>query len=89
MCHRIHHEYRLELVLSVQGEENLFSNPCKHTHTFNNTCINIFISIYLFYQIAFAEHQKKMALLDGIGERCTGIKKIEWTASLKGELFAH
>lgn len=38
---------------------------------------------FYLYKIAFAEHQKKMASLDGIGERCTGIKKIEWTASLK------
>ncbi|XP_075878858.1 chloride channel CLIC-like protein 1 isoform X2 [Nelusetta ayraudi] len=38
---------------------------------------------FYLYKIAFAEQQKKMASLDGIGEQCTGIKKIEWTASLK------
>lgn len=43
--------------------------------------------IPFFSQTAFAEHHKNMAKLDGISEKCTGVKKIEWSDSLKGEPF--
>lgn len=41
--------------------------------------------LYL-YKIAFAEHQSNMAKMDGFNEKCSGIKKIDWSDSLK-ELF--
>uniref|UniRef100_G3P5W2 Chloride channel CLIC-like protein 1 n=1 Tax=Gasterosteus aculeatus aculeatus TaxID=481459 RepID=G3P5W2_GASAC len=48
---------------------------------------SFFISIiwnwlYL-YKIAFAEHQSNMAKMDGVYEKCTGVKKIDWSDSLK------
>lgn len=44
---------------------------------------------YFFCQTAFADHQKHMAKLNGISEKCTGVKKIDWSDSLKGELPLH
>ncbi|XP_068599656.1 chloride channel CLIC-like protein 1 [Brachionichthys hirsutus] len=41
--------------------------------------------VYL-YKIAFADHQKHMVKLDGVSEKCTGRKKIDWIDSLK-EVF--
>lgn len=83
VCCELPHEYSLELVLPVQSEHNLCSNPFfKQTHTFQDIDIDT-----SFFQIAFAEHQKKMATLHGISEKCTGIKKIEWTDSLRGEFL--
>lgn len=43
--------------------------------------------LYCFYQIAFAEHQKNMAKLEGISEKCTGLKNYDWFDNLKGERF--
>ncbi|KAF7665918.1 hypothetical protein LDENG_00126960 [Lucifuga dentata] len=49
--------------------------------------ICFFISIvwnwlYL-YKIAFAEHQNNMVKMDSVNEKCTGVKKIDWSDSLK------
>ncbi|XP_034737820.1 chloride channel CLIC-like protein 1 [Etheostoma cragini] len=41
--------------------------------------------LYL-YKIAFAEHQRNLAKMDDTYEKCTGVKKIDWSDSLK-ELF--
>ncbi|XP_073332483.1 chloride channel CLIC-like protein 1 [Pagrus major] len=38
--------------------------------------------VYL-YKTAFADHQNKMAKMDGIGEKCSGLKQYDWTDSLK------
>ncbi|XP_051232353.1 chloride channel CLIC-like protein 1 isoform X2 [Dicentrarchus labrax] len=49
--------------------------------------VSFFVSIiwnwFYLYKIAFAEHQSKMAKMDGINEKCTGMKKIDWSDSLK------
>lgn len=84
VCCQLPHEHRLELGLPVQSEQNLCSRLCKHTRIHSITLISI-----SFFQVAFAEHQKKMAALHGISEKCTGVKKMEWTDSLRGELFSH
>ncbi|XP_039983976.1 chloride channel CLIC-like protein 1 isoform X2 [Xiphias gladius] len=46
-----------------------------------------FISIvwnwFYLYKIAFAEHQNNMVKLDSVNEKCTGVKKIDWSDSLK------
>lgn len=39
----------------------------------------------LFSQIAFAEHQNNMAKMYGADEKCSGMKKIDWSDSLRGE----
>ncbi|XP_057697669.1 chloride channel CLIC-like protein 1 isoform X2 [Corythoichthys intestinalis] len=38
--------------------------------------------LYL-YKIAFAEHQSNIAKMDGVYEKCTGVKTIDWRDSLK------
>lgn len=38
--------------------------------------------LYL-YKISFAEHQSNMAKMDGFNEKCSGMKKIDWSDSLK------
>ncbi|XP_030289496.1 chloride channel CLIC-like protein 1 [Sparus aurata] len=38
---------------------------------------------FYLYKTAFAEHQNKMAQLYHIGEKCSGLKKFDWTDSLK------
>ncbi|KAM4628564.1 chloride channel CLIC-like protein 1 [Polymixia lowei] len=49
--------------------------------------ICFFISIiwnwFYLYKIAFAEHQNKMVKMDKVNEKCTGVKKIDWSDSLK------
>lgn len=52
--------------------------------------VSFFISIiwnwFYLYKIAFADHLNKMAKMDGINEKCTGLQKINWMDSLK-EVF--
>ncbi|XP_017262516.1 chloride channel CLIC-like protein 1 isoform X2 [Kryptolebias marmoratus] len=38
--------------------------------------------LYL-YQAAFAEHQKKIVKMENFNDKCTGVKKIDWSDSLK------
>ncbi|XP_035509077.1 chloride channel CLIC-like protein 1 isoform X2 [Morone saxatilis] len=49
--------------------------------------VSFFVSIiwnwFYLYKIAFAEHQSKMVKLDGINEKCTGMRRIDWSDSLK------
>ncbi|TKS74657.1 Chloride channel CLIC-like protein 1 [Collichthys lucidus] len=48
--------------------------------------ISIIWNWFYLYKIAFADHLNKMAKMDGINEKCTGLKKITWVDSLK-EVF--
>ncbi|XP_069378062.1 chloride channel CLIC-like protein 1 isoform X2 [Paralichthys olivaceus] len=38
---------------------------------------------FYLYKIAFAEHQNNMAKMDSVYQKCTGMKKIDWSDSLK------
>lgn len=46
-----------------------------------------FVSIvwnwFYLYRIAFAEHQNNIVKMDSFSEKCTGVKKIDWSDSLK------
>ncbi|XP_042273798.1 chloride channel CLIC-like protein 1 isoform X2 [Thunnus maccoyii] len=46
-----------------------------------------FVSIvwnwFYLYKIAFAEHQNNIAKMDSVNEKCTGMKKMDWSDSLK------
>ncbi|XP_023255827.1 chloride channel CLIC-like protein 1 isoform X1 [Seriola lalandi dorsalis] len=46
-----------------------------------------FVSIvwnwFYLYKIKFAEHQSNIAKMDSVYEKCTGVKKIDWSDSLK------
>ena len=42
--------------------------------------------LFIFVQIAFAEHQNNIAKMDSVNEKCTGMKKMDWSDSLKGKL---
>lgn len=82
VCCVLFSQYSLELVLHVQGKEQtrIFFCCCSiRTYRF------LTYSIYCFYQIAFADRQKNMVKLEGIGEKCTGLKKYDWYDNLKGE----
>ncbi|XP_072294294.1 chloride channel CLIC-like protein 1 [Eucyclogobius newberryi] len=35
------------------------------------------------YKIAFAEHQKNLVMMDDVNQKCTGVRKIDWSDSLK------
>ncbi|XP_010745356.3 chloride channel CLIC-like protein 1 isoform X2 [Larimichthys crocea] len=48
--------------------------------------ISIIWNWFYLYKIAFADHLNKMAKMDGINEKCTGLQKINWVDSLK-EVF--
>uniref|UniRef100_A0A3P8S2W3 Chloride channel CLIC-like protein 1 n=1 Tax=Amphiprion percula TaxID=161767 RepID=A0A3P8S2W3_AMPPE len=37
---------------------------------------------FYLYKIAFAEHQNNVVKMDSFNEKCTGVKKIDWTDSL-------
>ncbi|KAM6938690.1 chloride channel CLIC-like protein 1 [Lycodopsis pacificus] len=49
--------------------------------------VSFFVSIFwnwlYLYKIAFADHQRKIAKMDSLSERCSGLKKIDWIDSLK------
>lgn len=54
----------------------------------------MFLSVfkYVFFdvvQVAFAEHQNNMVKMDSVNDKCTGVKKIEWSDSLKGNKHEH
>ena len=36
-------------------------------------------------QIAFAEHQNNFVKMEGFNEKCSGLRKIDWSDNLKGE----
>ncbi|XP_068176072.1 chloride channel CLIC-like protein 1 [Antennarius striatus] len=48
--------------------------------------VSIIWNWFYLYKTAFADHQKNLVKLDDISEKCTGVKKIDWSDSLK-ELF--
>ncbi|XP_030290129.1 chloride channel CLIC-like protein 1 [Sparus aurata] len=45
--------------------------------------VSIIWNWFYLYKTAFAEHQNKMAQMDDIGEKCSGLKKFDWTDNLK------
>uniref|UniRef100_A0A3Q1I2Z5 Chloride channel CLIC-like protein 1 n=1 Tax=Anabas testudineus TaxID=64144 RepID=A0A3Q1I2Z5_ANATE len=49
--------------------------------------ICFFVSIiwnwFYLYKIAFDEHQNNIVKMDSVNEKCTGLKKIEWSDSLR------
>ncbi|XP_011613236.2 chloride channel CLIC-like protein 1 isoform X1 [Takifugu rubripes] len=48
--------------------------------------VSIIWNWFYLYKIAFAEHQKNMAKLEGISGKCTGLKNYNWYDNLK-ELY--
>ncbi|XP_056132386.1 chloride channel CLIC-like protein 1 isoform X2 [Lampris incognitus] len=38
---------------------------------------------FYLYKIAFAEHQNNLVKMDSVNAKCTGVKKIDWSDSLK------
>ncbi|XP_029004686.1 chloride channel CLIC-like protein 1 isoform X2 [Betta splendens] len=44
--------------------------------------VSIIWNWFYLYKIAFAEHQNNMVKMDGINEKCTGVKKIDWIDNL-------
>ncbi|KAM9357700.1 chloride channel CLIC-like protein 1 [Symphorus nematophorus] len=45
--------------------------------------VSIIWNWFYLYKIAFAEHQNNIAKMDSVNAKCTGIKKIDWSDSLK------
>lgn len=45
------------------------------------------IQYLYFFQIAFAEHQNNIVKMDSVNEKCTGVKKIDWSDSLTGTII--
>ncbi|XP_041862972.1 chloride channel CLIC-like protein 1 isoform X2 [Melanotaenia boesemani] len=45
--------------------------------------VSIIWNWFYLYKIAFAEHQNNIAKMDSVNEKCTGVKKIDWSDSLK------
>ncbi|XP_038571723.1 chloride channel CLIC-like protein 1 isoform X2 [Micropterus salmoides] len=45
--------------------------------------ISIVWNWFYLYKIAFADHQNNIAKMNSVYEKCTGMKKIDWTDSLK------
>lgn len=65
----------------------LFQLPCSCSAVTKLLfCLFVYNDVACFSQIAFADHLNKMAKMDGINEKCTGLQKINWVDSLKGEL---
>ncbi|TNN69104.1 Chloride channel CLIC-like protein 1 [Liparis tanakae] len=45
--------------------------------------VSFFWNWLYLYKIAFAEHQSNIAKMDSVYEKCSGVKKIDWSDSLK------
>ncbi|KAJ0065025.1 hypothetical protein NL108_001017, partial [Boleophthalmus pectinirostris] len=45
--------------------------------------ISIVWNWFYLYKIAFAEHQNNLVKMDNVNQKCTGVKKIDWSDSLK------
>lgn len=45
--------------------------------------ISIVWNWFYLYKTAFAEHQNNLAKMDDVNQKCTGVKKIDWSDSLK------
>lgn len=45
--------------------------------------VSIVWNWFYLYKIAFAEHQNNIVKMDSVNEKCTGMKKIDWSDSLK------
>ncbi|KAM9385567.1 chloride channel CLIC-like protein 1 isoform 2-T2 [Pholidichthys leucotaenia] len=45
--------------------------------------VSIVWNWFYLYKIAFAEHQNNIVKMDSVNAQCTGVKKIDWTESLK------
>lgn len=45
--------------------------------------ISIIWNWFYLYKIAFAEHQNNLVKMDVVNDKCTGVKKIDWSDSLK------
>ncbi|XP_033821719.1 chloride channel CLIC-like protein 1 [Periophthalmus magnuspinnatus] len=45
--------------------------------------ISIVWNWFYLYKIAFAEHQNNLVKMDDFNQKCTGVKKIDWSDSLK------
>lgn len=45
--------------------------------------ISIVWNWFYLYKIAFAEHQNNLVKMDDVNKKCTGVKKIDWSDSLK------
>uniref|UniRef100_A0A8C6SB65 Chloride channel CLIC-like protein 1 n=1 Tax=Neogobius melanostomus TaxID=47308 RepID=A0A8C6SB65_9GOBI len=45
--------------------------------------ISIVWNWFYLYKIAFAEHQNNLVKMDDVNRKCTGVKKIDWSDSLK------
>ncbi|KAM9761897.1 chloride channel CLIC-like protein 1 isoform 2-T2 [Menidia menidia] len=45
--------------------------------------VSIVWNWFYLYKIAFAEHQSNIVKMDSFNEKCTGVKKIQWTDNLK------
>ncbi|XP_026201052.1 chloride channel CLIC-like protein 1 [Anabas testudineus] len=45
--------------------------------------VSIIWNWFYLYKIAFAEHQNNIVKMDSVNEKCTGVKKIEWSDSLR------
>lgn len=45
--------------------------------------ISIVWNWFYLYKIAFAEHQNNLVKMDDVNQQCTGVRKIDWSDSLK------
>lgn len=45
--------------------------------------VSIIWNWFYLYKIAFAEHQNNIVKMEGFNAKCTGVKKIDWSDSLK------
>ncbi|XP_061594348.1 chloride channel CLIC-like protein 1 isoform X2 [Cololabis saira] len=45
--------------------------------------VSILWNWFYLYKIAFAEHQNNIIKMDSVNDKCTGVKKIDWSDSLK------
>lgn len=45
--------------------------------------VSVIWNWFYLYKIAFAEHQSNLVKMDNVFEKCTGVKKIDWSDSLK------
>ncbi|XP_056460139.1 chloride channel CLIC-like protein 1 [Gadus chalcogrammus] len=77
-------------VLVIAGRSSALScGPWSPGSSSSNGCsqsvslVSIVWNWFYLYKIEFAQHQSRLAKMDTAYEKCTGMKKIDWTDNLK------
>ena len=86
VCNLLPCQHCVELVVPVQGNSDTSLSPTALQCTHFLFPMAPLMCVMCGPQVEFAQHQSRLAKRDTGYEKCTGMKKIDWTDHLKGKL---